>query len=58
MALLRLADDRTARVVEGEEVEGWRVARIFAEGVDLTRGEQRLTLLARALAAEGLARGE
>jgi hypothetical protein len=44
--------------VEGEEVVGWRVARIFAEGVDLTRGEQRLTLPARAPAAEGLARGK
>jgi hypothetical protein len=58
-ALLRLADGRTARVAVGDSVEGgWRVTRIFAEGVELARGGRVVTLAARVPAAEGLARAE
>lgn len=56
MALLRLADERTVRAVEGDEVEGWRVARIGAEGVQLSRGDRVLHLPVRARAAEGMLR--
>lgn len=56
VALLRLADERTVRAAEGEEVEGWLVAAIGAEGVRLSRGDKVLHLPVRARAAEGVSR--
>ncbi|MBK1659151.1 hypothetical protein, partial [Paracraurococcus ruber] len=56
LALLRLADDRVVRATEGEEVEGWQVARIGAEAVELRRGERAVVLPVRLRAAEGLTR--
>jgi general secretion pathway protein N len=58
VALLRLADGGHARAVEGEELGGWRVERISAEGVELARGTQRIQLAPRAPSAPGLLRGE
>jgi hypothetical protein len=54
VALLRLADERIVRAAEGEEVEGWLVARIGAEGVELRREGKSLHLPVRARAAEGI----
>ena len=56
VALVRLADERVVRAMEGEQVEGWLVARIDAEGVELSRGDERLRLPVRARAAEGVLR--
>jgi hypothetical protein len=56
VALVRLADERTVRAAEGEQVEGWLIARIDAEGVELSRGEDRLRLPVRARAADGVLR--
>src|SRR3712207_8530918 len=42
VALLRLADERVVRASEGERVEGWLVARIGAEGVQVSRGDRVL----------------
>lgn len=56
VALLRLADDRVVRAAEGEEVEGWLVATIRAEGVRLSRGGKVLHLPVRARSAEGVLR--
>jgi hypothetical protein len=56
VALLRLADERVVRATEGEQVEGWSVARIDPEGVELIRGGERLRLPVRARAAEGVLR--
>lgn len=56
VALLRLADERTVRAAEGEEVDGWLVAAIGAEGVRLSRGDKVLHLPVRARAAGGMSR--
>jgi hypothetical protein len=56
VALVRLADERTVRATEGEQLEGWLVVRIDAEGVELNRGKERLRLPVRARAAEGVLR--
>jgi general secretion pathway protein N len=56
LALVRLADERVVRATEGERIEGWLVARIDAEGVEFSRGDERLRLPVRARAAEGVLR--
>ena len=56
VALLRLADERTVRAEEGEEVDGWLVAAIGAGGDRLSRGDKVLHLPVRARAAEGMSR--
>jgi hypothetical protein len=56
VALVRLADERVVRAIEGEQVEGWFVARIEPEAVELSRGGERLRLPVRARAAEGVLR--
>jgi hypothetical protein len=56
VALLRLADERIVRAVEGDDVDGWTVAIIGAEGVRLSRGARVLDLPVRARAAEGVMR--
>ncbi|WP_343898276.1 hypothetical protein [Craurococcus roseus] len=56
VALLRLADERTVRAAEGEEVDGWLVAAISADGVRLSRGDKVLHLPVRARAAGGMSR--
>ncbi|MBP0444543.1 hypothetical protein J8J14_07085 [Roseomonas sp. SSH11] len=55
VALLRLADGGIARVTEGEQVDGWQVVRITAEGAELRRGRETVSLNARVPTAEGLA---
>lgn len=56
VALLRLADERVVRAAQGDEVEGWVVARIGAEDVVLSRGGRVLRLPVRARSADGLLR--
>lgn len=56
VALLRLGDERVVRAVEGEEVDGWIVAEIGAEGVRLSRRDKVLHLPVRARGAEGVLR--
>ncbi|MBB5693057.1 hypothetical protein [Muricoccus pecuniae] len=56
VALLRLSDGRSRRAALGDDVEGWRVIRISAESVELTRAGRSVTLGARLPSAEGLLR--
>ncbi|MBO1075009.1 hypothetical protein [Roseomonas marmotae] len=58
LALLRLANGQSVRAATGDEVDGWRVGRISAEGVEMTLGDRSVMLAARVPMADGLLRSE